>query len=229
MLRIAGLTPTGVCEHTKVSNRKREKWKGASSLNWEWIIVGLGNPGEEYSRHRHNLGFMVVDALAKQRGCSWRSNRKKAMICELKLAGQEVLLVKPQTYMNLSGEAAAPLLTARKIGPQRMIVIHDDLDLAEGRLRIKVGGGHGGHRGVASIADCLEHGDFVRVRLGIGRPPGGMAPKEFVLTSFGADETEVMKELIQSGRRAVRLILTHGVDRAQNILHAKYKVSLSES
>lgn len=221
MLKIAGLTPTGVCGHTQVSNRKCEKWKGAQVLSLEWIIVGLGNPGEEYCRHRHNLGFMVVDALAEKQRCSWRSNRKKAMICELKLASRDALLVKPQTYMNLSGEAVGPIVTARKVSPQRMIVIHDDLDLTEGRVRIKVGGGHGGHRGIGSIIDCLGHGDFVRVRLGIGRPPAGLAPKEFVLTSFDPDETEIMKDLIQSGLRAVRLILTHGVERAQNLLHSK--------
>ena len=221
MLKIAGLTPTGVCGHRQVSNRKREKWKGVQVLSLEWIIVGLGNPGEEYCRHRHNLGFMVVDALAEKQRCPWRSNRKKAMICELRLAAREALLVKPQTYMNLSGEAVAPILTARKMSPQRLIVIHDDLDLAEGRVRIKVGGGHGGHRGVGSIVDCFEHEDFVRVRLGIGRPPAEMPPKEFVLTSFGPEGIEVMKDLIKSGLSAVRLILTHGVERAQNVLHSK--------
>jgi len=164
---------------------------------------------------------MVVDALAEKQRCSWRSNRKKAMTCELRFAGREALLIKPQTYMNLSGAAVAPILAARKISPQRLIVIHDDLDLAEGRVRIKVGGGHGGHRGVGSIVDCLEHGDFVRVRLGIGRPPAETAPREFVLTPFGLEGTEVMKDLIKGGLQAVRLILTHGVERAQNMLHSK--------
>jgi peptidyl-tRNA hydrolase, PTH1 family len=102
-----------------------------------------------------------------------------------------------------------------------LIVIHDDLDLAEGRVRIKVGGGHGGHRGVGSIVDCLETADFVRVRLGIGRPPTDMTPREFVLTSFGPDGAEAMKDLIQGGLRAVRLILTQGVERAQNTLHSR--------
>ena len=221
MLKIAGLTPTGFCGHRQVSNRKREKWKGAVFLSLEWIIVGLGNPGEEYCLHRHNLGFMVVDALAEKQRCSWRSNRKKAVICELRLAGRDALLVKPQTYMNLSGAAVAPLLTARKISPQKMIVVHDDLDLAEGRVRIKVGGGHGGHRGVGSIIDCLEHADFVRVRLGIGRPPAETSPREFVLTAFGIDKSDLMKDLIQSGLRSVQLVLRHGVERAQNVLHTK--------
>ena len=190
-------------------------------LSWERIIIGLGNPGEEYCHNRHNLGFMVVDALAEKHRCDWRSNRRKAMTCELTLAGRHALLVKPQTYMNLSGAAVVPILATSGMSAQRLVVIHDDLDLAEGRVRIKVGGGHGGHRGVGSIVDCLETGDFVRVRLGIGRPPTDMTPREFVLTSFGPDGTEAMKDLIQSGLRTVRLILTQGVERAQNTLHSR--------
>jgi PTH1 family peptidyl-tRNA hydrolase len=221
MLKIVGLTPTGFCGHRQVSNRKWEKWKGVPFLSLEWIIVGLGNPGEEYCRHRHNLGFMAVDALAEKQRSSWRSNRRKAMTCEVRIAGRDALLVKPQTYMNLSGAAVAPILTARRVIPEKMIVVHDDLDLTEGRVRIKVGGGHGGHRGLGSIIDCLERADFVRVRLGIGRPPAGVPPREFVLTSFGPEGADVMKDLIQGGLSAVRLILTHGVERAQNALHSK--------
>ena len=190
-------------------------------MSWEWIIIGLGNPGEEYCLNRHNLGFMVADALAEKHRCDWRSNRKKAMTCELTFSGRRLLLVKPQTYMNLSGAAVVPILATSKMNAQRLVVIHDDLDLAEGRVRIKVGGGHGGHRGVGSIIDCLETGDFVRVRLGIGRPPADMTPREFVLTSFGPDEIEAMKDLVQSGIAAVRLIVTHGVERAQNTLHSR--------
>jgi len=193
-----------------------------------WVIIGLGNPGEEYSGHRHNLGFMVVDALAAKQHCSWRSNRKRSLTCEMKMANQEVLLVKPQTYMNLSGEAVAPILTSRKISLERTIVIHDDLDLAEGRVRIKAGGGHGGHRGVGSMADCLQSGDFVRIRLGIGRPPAGLNPREFVLTSFAPEDLDIMENLIQGGIRAVRMILAHGVERAQNMLHSKNSLDVSE-
>jgi len=189
----------------------------------------LGNPGEEYSQHRHNLGFMVLDALAAKQRCSWRSNRKKGKICDMSLAGRKVLLLKAQTYMNLSGEAVRLIVTAQKFDPSKLIVIHDDLDLAEGRVRIKVGGGHGGHKGVASVADCLDSENFVRVRLGIGRPPGGVDPTEFVLTAFDEHDEhdeQSKKDLIQDGLQAVRLIVSHGVERAQNVLHSKYKASI---
>jgi PTH1 family peptidyl-tRNA hydrolase len=195
-------------------------------LGTDWIIVGLGNPGEEYSQHRHNLGFMVLDALAAKQRCSWRSNRKKGKICDITLAGRKVLLLKPQTYMNLSGEAVKLIVTAQKFDPSKLVVIHDDLDLAEGRVRIKVGGGHGGHKGVASVADCLDSENFVRVRLGIGRPPDGVDPTEFVLTAFDEHDDQSKKDLIQDGLQAVRLIVSQGVERAQNVLHSKYKASI---
>ncbi len=166
---------------------------------------------------------MVLDALAAKHRCSWRSNRKKGKICDMTLAGRKVLLLKPQTYMNLSGETVRPIVTAQKCDPSKLIVIHDDLDLAEGRVRIKVGGGHGGHKGVASVADCLDSENFVRVRLGIGRPPGGVDPTEFVLTAF---DEQSKKSLIQDGLQAVRLIVSHGVERAQNVLHSKHKAGI---
>jgi len=144
----------------------------------------------------------------------------------MRIAGRESLLVKPQTYMNLSGEAVKPMMTAHKVDPSKLIVIHDDLDLAEGRVRIKVGGGHGGHKGVASVADSLGSGDFVRVRLGVGRPPAGLDPTEFVLSAFDANGEESKKNLIQDGVQAVRLIVRDGVERAQNVLHSKYKTSI---
>jgi PTH1 family peptidyl-tRNA hydrolase len=187
----------------------------------------LGNPGDEYSQHRHNLGFMVLDALALKKRCSWRSNRKKGKICDMTIAGREVLLVKPQTYMNLSGEAVRPIMTAHKFDPSKLILIHDDLDLAEGRVRIKIGGGHGGHKGVASVADCLDSENFIRVRLGIGRPPGGVDPTQFVLTAFGPDDEQSKKNLIQDGLQALRLIVRDGVERAQNVLHSQNKTSIS--
>jgi PTH1 family peptidyl-tRNA hydrolase len=181
------------------------------------LIVGLGNPGRNYEPHRHNLGFMVVDELAGE--LSWTTNREKSLICQVELEGERVWLLKPQTYMNRSGSAVGPALNRLNSDPARMIVIHDDLDLALGRVRIKVGGGDGGHRGIRSIADSLRFRDFIRVRLGIGRPPAGVSPEEFVLTAFFDDE-DVRKELVEWGRRAVGLILAHGVEYAQNCLHS---------
>ncbi len=148
------------------------------------------------------------------------------MICDMTVAGRKVLLVKPQTYMNLSGEAVRPIVTAHRFDPTKLILIHDDLDLAEGRVRIKIGGGHGGHKGVASVADCLDSENFVRVRLGIGRPPAGVDPTEFVLTAFNVHDERSKRNLIQDGLQAVRLIVSRGVERAQNVLHSKTKTGI---
>jgi peptidyl-tRNA hydrolase, PTH1 family len=185
------------------------------------VVVGLGNPGKSYSRHRHNLGFRVVDELAHEAACSWTDNRKKALVCQAGIGTTSVVLVKPQTFMNLSGHAAEPVLRRFNADPNRMIVIHDDLDLAPGKVRIKTGGGDGGHKGVRSIADSLRFRDFIRIRLGIGRPPEGTSAEEFVLSPFGETEEDLLKDLIETGCRAVRLIVAHGVEQAQNMLYGK--------
>lgn len=185
------------------------------------IIVGLGNPGPSYARHRHNVGFMVVDRLAKESGADWKRDREKALICQAEVESRSVVLVKPLTYMNLSGKAVAPIVSRLNTTLAEMIVIHDDLDLPEGTVRIKVGGGDGGHRGIRSIADSLRFREFVRVRLGIGRPPTGIAAEEFVLTPFPSDAKGVLLGLMEGGCEAVRLILCEGVERAQNTIHSK--------
>ncbi|MBI4964831.1 MAG: aminoacyl-tRNA hydrolase [Desulfomonile tiedjei] len=189
------------------------------------MIVGLGNPGKNYARHRHNLGFMVVNELAGQTDASWKTNREKSLICDIEIADKRVTLLKPQTFMNLSGKAVAPVLRRLNANPEAMIAIHDDLDLAFGKVRIKVGGGDGGHKGIRSIADSLRFRDFVRVRLGIGRPPAGVAPDEFVLTNFASEEDSTVKDLIEMGSCAVRLILNFGVEQAQNAIHAGRKAA----
>ena len=130
-----------------------------------------------------------------------------------------MILAKPQTYMNLSGKAVAPLVRRIYADPAGIIVIHDDLDLAPGRIRIKVGGGDGGHKGIRSIADSLRFRDFTRVRLGVGRPPAGVQPEEFVLTPFAPEEEETASDLIAGGSRAVRLVIQHGAEQAQNMIH----------
>jgi len=184
------------------------------------VIVGLGNPGKNYSRHRHNLGFRVVDELADEAACSWKDNRRKALVCEARIDTTMVFLVKPQTFMNLSGHAVEPILRRLNADPGLMIVVHDDLDLAPGKVRIKIGGGDGGHKGVRSISDSLRFRDFMRVRLGVGRPPEGTSAEEFVLSPF-FEEAAVLNDLIQTGCRAVRLIVIHGVEQAQNMLYAQ--------
>ncbi|MFH1113980.1 MAG: aminoacyl-tRNA hydrolase [Pseudomonadota bacterium] len=184
------------------------------------VIVGLGNPGRAYSLHRHNLGFHVVDELAAQGGGSWSTNREKTQICEVEIENQRVVLAKPQTYMNLSGKAVAPLLQRENADPARLVAVHDDLDIALGRVRIKVGGGDGGHKGIRSIADSLRFRDFVRVRLGVGRPPEGTPAEEFVLTAFGPEEQATAKALATAGAQAVRLIVALGVEEAQHMVHS---------
>jgi len=199
--------------------RGNGKVRGAPAGN-QIVIVGLGNPGRNYARHRHNLGFMVAEELAKTSGAIWRANREKSQICDAEIAGRRITLLKPQSYMNLSGKAVAPVLRRLNANPGNMIVVHDDLDLALGRVRIKVGGGDGGHKGLRSIADSLRFRDFIRVRLGIGRPPAEVAAEEFVLTNFSAEEASLVRDLIETGSCAVRLILGIGVEQAQNEIHA---------
>ena len=183
------------------------------------VIVGLGNPGKNYARQRHNLGFRVVDELAQEAACSWTDNQRKALVCEAGIDKTMVALVKPQTFMNLSGHAVEPILRRLNADPGRMIVVHDDLDLAPGKVRIKIGGGDGGHKGVRSIADSLRFRDFIRVRLGVGRPPEGTSAEEFVLSQF-CEEAALQNDLIQNGCRAVHLIVMHGVEQAQNMLYS---------
>jgi peptidyl-tRNA hydrolase, PTH1 family len=184
------------------------------------VIVGLGNPGRAYARHRHNIGFMVVDALAERAGGKWISNKERTLICETTIEGEKALLVKPQTFMNLSGKAVGPIIQRLDFdAPKRMIVVHDDLDISEGRAKIKVGGGDGGHKGIRSIADSLRFRDFIRVRLGIGRPPSGMTAEEYVLASFEGDADRVVEGLVDIGCDAVTMIVSQGIEKAQMAFH----------
>lgn len=160
-----------------------------------------------------------MDRLAAEARGSWIKDKEKAQVAQAEIEEVAVVLVKPQTYMNLSGKAVAPILGRVKADPAGMIVIHDDLDLALGKVRIKIGGGDGGHKGVRSISDSLRFRDFTRVRLGVGRPPTGVNPEEYVLSSFPTEEKDAREDLIETACRAVRNILVHGVERAQNLIH----------
>lgn len=183
------------------------------------LIVGLGNPGKSYARHRHNLGFMVLDEIASDQGLSWRTNKEKTLVCQARFNDTEIMLAKPQTYMNLSGKAVWPMVKRLNLDPSLLLVVHDDLDLALGRIRVKVGGGDGGHRGIRSIADSLRFQGFVRIRLGIGRPPEGVYAEEFVLQPFSLGETGLVDHLIQTGVSAVSECIINGVEHCKNIIH----------
>ena len=194
----------------------------------QWVVAGLGNPGEEYSCSRHNAGFMTIDRIAKAKSVELNRRRFKGVTAETMLAEQPALLVKPQTFYNLSGESVSDLLGYFKIPPQRLIVVHDELDLEAGRLRIKQGGGDAGNRGVRSIAESLGTTDFIRVRIGIGRPQGftvemepGRQPKteenkDYLLRPMTAAERQALAPILERAASAVEAIAEHGLEAAMN-------------
>jgi PTH1 family peptidyl-tRNA hydrolase len=179
------------------------------------IVVGLGNPGPEYSATRHNVGFMVADELARFWGnTSWR-NRNEALVTEYH-GTEQVILVKPQTYMNLSGAAVGALARWYKVPVNDIIVLFDDMDLPTGRLRLRMKGGSGGHKGIESLLTHLGQDTFARVRIGVGRPPTGWEVANYVLSQFTAEEVPLVKAAIESAAAAVECIIKQGMNMAMN-------------
>lgn len=193
---------------------KRSESESRSSI--QWVAAGLGNPGEEYSRARHNAGFMTIDRIARAKGAGLSRRRFKGVTAEVTLAGQPAILVKPQTFYNLSGECISDLLGYFKIAPEHLIVVHDELDLEAGRLRIKQGGGDAGNRGVRSIAELLATTEFIRVRIGIGRPPENEENKDYLLRAMTAAEREALTPILERAASAVEAIAEHGLEAAMN-------------
>ena len=179
------------------------------------LIVGLGNPGPKYTRNRHNVGYQFVDNLAKAHELAFTRQQFHAMIAAGKIAGQRVLLAKPLTFMNLSGRAVGALMRFYKLPPSDLLVIYDDLDLSMGRVRIRPGGGSGGHKGMKSIIERLGTGDFARVRIGIGRPQAG-DPVNYVLQNLSNDEMIDLEQAFERAREAIIVWLDGGVDMAMN-------------
>ncbi|MBW1645477.1 MAG: aminoacyl-tRNA hydrolase [Deltaproteobacteria bacterium] len=184
----------------------------------DFLVVGLGNPGAAYRQTRHNFGFLVLDKLASEMAITCRElTAPAAMVGVGEYEGKTVCLAKPLTYMNLSGRAVAALVKFFRIeAPEQVIVIHDDLDLPFGTVRIKRGGGHGGHNGLRSVIDCLGTNEFLRVRMGIGLEAKPADVVEHVLSPFSAEEQTRLAEIIDRGREAVRMIITVGCERAMN-------------
>ncbi|MDU4960863.1 MAG: aminoacyl-tRNA hydrolase [Sporomusaceae bacterium] len=181
------------------------------------LIVGLGNPGSEYSATRHNAGFLAIDELARRWGVdSWRS-RNEAVCAEYRDAGETVLLVKPQTYMNLSGVAVGELMRWYKLTSEDIIVIYDDLDLPVGKLRLRPQGGAGGHKGIESLLIHLGSEAFARIRIGIGRPPVGWETAKYVLGRFTQEEAPLLATAIARVAEAVECILQQGFVKAMNL------------
>ena len=179
------------------------------------IVVGLGNPGREYSATRHNVGFLAVDELARRWKCSNWKNKYNAEMTEYR-ASDTVLLVKPQTYMNVSGVAVGEIARFYKVATEDILVIFDDLDLPTGRLRLRMKGGSGGHRGIESLLVHLPSDVFGRMRIGIGRPPQGWEVADYVLSRFSTDEQPLMQEAITKVADAVEYTLQHGFTKAMN-------------
>jgi PTH1 family peptidyl-tRNA hydrolase len=185
------------------------------------LVVGLGNPGENYARTRHNVGFMVADVLAARLGSKFKTHKRSgAEIVTGRLAGHAVVLAKPRCYMNESGRQVGPLAKFYSVPPADIIVIHDELDIDFGRIRLKLDGGEGGHNGLRSIAAALGTKDFQRVRIGIGRPPGRKDPAAFVLETFSATERAEVPTICEQAADATALLIELGLESAQNQVHA---------
>jgi PTH1 family peptidyl-tRNA hydrolase len=185
------------------------------------LVVGLGNPGENYARTRHNLGFMVADLLAARLGAKFKAHKRSgAEILTGRLAGRSVVLAKPRCYMNESGRQVGPLAKFYSVPPADIIVIHDELDLDFGCIRLKFGGGEGGHNGLRSVASALGTKDFQRVRIGIGRPPGRKDPAAYVLENFNAAERADVPTICEQATDATELLIELGLEPAQNRVHA---------
>lgn len=187
-----------------------------------WLLVGLGNPGKEYARNRHNVGFMVAELLAGRIGAKFgRHRRAVAEVAEGRLGfgGPKLVLAKPLTYMNLSGGPVAALAQFYKVPLGQVVAVYDELDIPYGQLRVKCGGGEGGHNGVRSMSKSLGSKDYVRVRFGIGRPPGRQDPADYVLSDFSAVERKELEFLVDRAADVVEAVVTRGVEWAQNAYH----------
>lgn len=181
-----------------------------------YLLIGLGNPGREYRDTRHNLGFMVIDRLIVRLNAQGMKVQSKAIITNAAYEGRKLILAKPQTYMNLSGQSAQGLLNFYKIPVENMLIAHDDLDIPFGTIRIRPKGGPGGQGGMASTIEQLGTKDFPRLRLGIGRPPGRMDPAAYVLQNFSREEMKILSEIVDRAADAVLTFVVDGLNKAMN-------------
>ena len=190
-----------------------------------WLVVGLGNPGTEYAKNRHNVGFMVADLLAGRLGVRFGRHRKAvAQVAEARLGvgadAPRLVLVKPMTYMNLSGGPVAGLRQFYKVPLDQIVAVHDELDIPYGALRLKQGGGEGGHNGLRSMSGALGSKEYLRVRFGIGRPPGRQDPADYVLSDFSAAERKELEFLVDRAADATEALIARGLEWSQNAYHA---------
>ncbi len=200
-----------------------EKPSSPGQSSSAWLVAGLGNPGRDYQRNRHNIGFRAVEAIAQRYGVSFDHQRSKGKLAIARRDGEPLYLLKPQTFVNESGRSVAPVAHFYRVPPERIIVVCDDIDLPFGRIRIRAGGSSGGHNGLKSIIDSLgNRQDFPRVRLGVGRPPHVReAVVSHVLEDFSREEEKELEPLIADLGEAVELILDGQIDRAMDIYNGK--------
>jgi PTH1 family peptidyl-tRNA hydrolase len=181
-----------------------------------WLVIGLGNPGAQYAGNRHNIGFMAVDVLGERVGGRFKTHKTRADVVETRLAGERAVLAKPLSFMNDSGGPGSGLAKFFKVPVDHMIVVHDELDLDPGAIRVKLGGGDNGHNGLKSLRSSLGSGEFYRVRLGIGRPPGRQDPADFVLRDFPAAGRAELGVQLERGADAVESLIAEGLAATQN-------------
>ncbi|WP_265523729.1 aminoacyl-tRNA hydrolase [Oerskovia flava] len=193
-----------------------------------WLVVGLGNPGPSYAGNRHNVGHMALDALATRAGARFSAHRARAAVAEARIGvlpggrpGPRVILAKPATYMNVSGGPVAGLSQYFGVEPGNVIVVHDEVDIPFGTVKLKSGGGEGGHNGLRDITKALGTRDYVRVRTGVGRPPGRMDTADYVLKDFSGAERKELPFLLDDAADAVEMVLTDGLLAAQGRFHTK--------
>jgi PTH1 family peptidyl-tRNA hydrolase len=188
-----------------------------------WLVVGLGNPGPEYARTRHNVGQMVLDELASRLGGGFKAHRARAQVLESRLrpGGPRLVLAKPTTYMNLSGGPVSGLAKFYGIPPERVVAVHDEIDIPFAALKLKIGGGEGGHNGLRDMSKALGTKDYHRVRVGVGRPPGRMDAAAYVLKPFSSTEAKELPFLLDDAADAVEALVEQGLLEAQQKYHAR--------
>lgn len=186
-----------------------------------WIVAGLGNPGPGYARNRHNVGQMVLNEMGARLGGSFKSHKANAQVLERRLGigGPRLILAKPMTYMNLSGGPVAGLARFFDVDPEHIIAIHDEIDIPFNTVKLKIGGGEGGHNGLRDISKALSTKDYYRVRVGVGRPPGRMETADFVLRDFGTTERKELPLLLDDAADAAELLVREGLQAAQQKHH----------
>ena len=185
------------------------------------LIIGLGNPAEKYKNNRHNIGFIAIEQLGKDLGISIDKRKKFCLFGKGKFSGKDLILLKPLTFMNLSGEAIVYLANYYNIPTDDIIVIHDDCSIPVGKLKIKRDGSDGGHNGIKSVIYSLNDKNFIRIKLGIGSPPDGMALEDYVLSNFTREEIPVIQETVQKASDAIKTIITFSLQKAMNEFNRK--------